>query len=213
MGLEQERSRLLNDLTREISDTHVLEAFSRVPRELFVPQELYSSAYDDRPLDIGYGQTISQPLIVALMTQALEIKSIDKVLELGTGSGYQTAILAELSGHVVSVERIPELSQKAKKLLADLKYENIEIHQARLELGWREEAPYDAILVTAAAPRIPDVLVEQLKVAGRMVIPVGGRWEQELLKVVKDKDRIRVENMGGCRFVSLIGSAAWENED
>ncbi len=212
MSIEQARMQLLASLKCQIQDARILDAISRVRRELFVSPEMYQYAYDDRPLSIGYDQTISQPLIVALMTQALELKSSDKVLELGTGSGYQTAILAELAKYIVSVERIPELAATAQNLLNALKYKNIEIHQTRDELGWPEESPYNAILVTAAAPRIPDELLEQMLIGGRMVIPVGTRWEQELLKVIRGKERNRIENLGGCRFVSLIGPGAWEAE-
>lgn len=213
MSIEQARNELLAYLKREISNTRVFSAISRVRRELFIPSEIAHTAYEDRPLSIGYGQTISQPLIVAIMTQALELKSSDKVLELGTGSGYQTAILAELVAQVVSIERIPELAEKAQKVIAGLGYINVEIHLAGTELGWREQSPYDAILVTAAAPRIPDELVQQLAAGGRMVIPVGDRWQQELLIVEKGEDTNRVKNLGGCRFVSLIGPGAWEEPD
>ncbi len=212
MGIEQARIQLLASLKRQIRDVRVMEAISRVRRELFVSPEMYQFAYDDRPLSIGYDQTISQPLIVALMTEALNLKRTDKVLELGTGSGYQTAILAELARHIVSVERIPQLVTTSQKVLNSLQYRNIELHQAVEELGWQQDAPYNAILVTAAAPHVPDELVKQLVRGGRMVIPVGSRWEQELLKVVKGKEGTVIENLGGCRFVSLIGQGAWGTE-
>jgi len=183
----------------------------RVPRELFVPSESYNLAYEDIPLSIGYGQTISQPFIVAIMTQALSLQGNEKVLEIGTGSGYQTAILAELCRWVVSVERIPELANAAKRLLDRLGYRNIEIHLAGETLGWPDGAPYDAIIVTAAAPRVPDVLLEQLSTKGRMVIPVGSRWEQDLLKVTKKEKKVVIENLGGCRFVPLISKDAWND--
>lgn len=211
MDLQASRERLFESLRREISDRRVLSTMERVPRELFVPPEQYHLAYEDIPLSIGYGQTISQPFIVALMTQALELQGNEKVLEIGTGSGYQTAILAELSRWVVSVERIPELADSAKKLLDRLGYRNVEIHVAREILGWPEKAPYDAIIVTAGAPQVPNILLEQLSTKGRMVIPVGSRWEQDLLKVSKKEKRVVVENLGGCRFVPLISKDAWED--
>jgi len=155
VGLEAARTRLVEGLSHEISDKRVLAAMARMPREFFVPADHYHSAYEDIPLSIGFGQTISQPFIVALMTQALELKSSEKVLELGTGSGYQTAILAELAKWVFSVERIPQLTESARQVLDKLGYTNVEIHVAGKSLGWRAGAPYDAIIVTAAAPRVP----------------------------------------------------------
>lgn len=210
MDLESARARLIECLSREISDKRVLAAMARVPRELFVPPESYYVAYEDMPLSIGFGQTISQPFIVALMTQALELKGDEKVLELGTGSGYQAAILAELARWVVSVERILELAESARRVLEKLGYTNIEIHIAEKSLGWPAGAPYDAIIVTAGAPRIPDALLEQLRFGGRLVIPVGSRWEQDLLRITKRRKGNLVESLGGCRFVPLIGDGAWE---
>ncbi len=210
MDLESARARLIECLGREISDKRVLAAMARVPRELFVPPECYYAAYEDMPLSIGFGQTISQPFIVALMTQALELKGDEKVLELGTGSGYQAAILAELAKWVVSVERIHELAESARRILERLGYSNVEIHIAEKTLGWPAGAPYDAIIVTAGAPRIPNVLLEQLKFGGRLVIPVGSRWEQDLLRVTKRRKGNLVESLGGCRFVPLVGDGAWE---
>lgn len=213
MGLESARARLIDSLRLEIEDKRVLEVMAHIPRELFIPREYHQSAYEDRPLSIGHGQTISQPFIVALMTQALGLKSNDKVLELGTGSGYQTAILAELSKWVVSIERIPELIESAEKILSNLGYTNIELHLVTKFLGWPEGAPYNAILVTAGAPRVPDVLLEQLAIGGRLVIPVGSMWEQALYRITKGKIRNRIDNLGGCRFVPLIGEGAWEQDD
>ncbi len=210
MDLEAARARLIEYLGQEIKDKRVLKAMARIPRELFVPPEYYYAAYEDRPLPIGFGQTISQPFIVALMTEALELKGKEKVLELGTGSGYQAAILAELSKRVITVERIPQLAEAARKLLEKLGYTNVEVYIAEKKLGWVAEAPYDAIIVTAGAPSIPEVLLEQLAIGGRLVIPVGSRWQQELLKVTKLKRGNRIENLGGCRFVPLIGEGAWE---
>ncbi|MBM3149829.1 MAG: protein-L-isoaspartate(D-aspartate) O-methyltransferase, partial [Chloroflexi bacterium] len=194
----------------EISDKRVLQAMARVPRELFVLPDYYHSAYEDIPLSIGFGQTISQPFIVALMTQALKIRGNEKVLEVGTGSGYQTAILAELARWVVSVERIPQLAESARAVLEKLGYNNVEIHLAGTTLGWPSEAPYNAILVTAASPRVPDSLLRQLAIGGRLVVPVGSRWEQELYRVTKRKGGNSVDRLGGCRFVPLIGDEAWE---
>jgi protein-L-isoaspartate(D-aspartate) O-methyltransferase len=205
------RAQLVESLKREITDARVLRAMLSIPRELFIPTEHFRSAYEDRPLSIGFGQTISQPFIVALMTQALELKGDERVLELGTGSGYQTAILAELSKWVVSVERVAQLVDSAKRVLKQLHYTNIEIHMIDNLLGWPEGAPYDAIIVTAAAPRIPDVLLDQLRFGGRMVVPIGSRWEQDLVKVTKKKNYNSIENLGGCRFVPLIGEGAWED--
>jgi protein-L-isoaspartate(D-aspartate) O-methyltransferase len=214
MGLDLARAQLIASLSREISDKRVLLAMSNRRRELFIPSDSCQFAYDDRPLDIGFDQTISQPLIVAIMTQALELKAGEKVLELGTGSGYQTAILAELAVHVVSIERIPQLAQSAQKILQKLGYSNFEIHLANRILGYAEKAPYDAIIVTAASHSIPEVLLEQLVLGGRMVIPVGlSRWEQELLKITREQKKNVIENLGGCRFVPLIGNGAWGVED
>jgi protein-L-isoaspartate(D-aspartate) O-methyltransferase len=210
VDLEQARQTLLRYLDHEIADNRVVEAMKRVPREAFVSKEQYHAAYDDRPLSIDFGQTISQPFIVALMVQALELQGDEKVLELGTGSGYEAAILAELAQKVVTVECIPELAESAKRVLDKLGYSNIEVHVAGRTLGWPEGAPYDAIIVSAGAPTVPQVLLEQLTWNGRLVIPVGSRWQQELLRVTKLKKRNAIENLGGCYFVPLIGEGAWE---
>jgi len=208
--LEQARQNLLRHLDHEIADKRVIEAMKRVPREAFVSQEQYHVAYDDRPLGIGFGQTISQPFIVALMIQALELKGDEKVLELGTGSGYEAAILGELAQKVVTVECIPELAESADRVLNKLGYANIEVHLAGKTLGWPEGALYDAIIVSAGAPTVPQVLLDQLAWNGRLVIPVGSRWQQELLRVTKLKKKNEIENLGGCYFVPLIGEGAWE---
>jgi protein-L-isoaspartate(D-aspartate) O-methyltransferase len=208
--LERARENLLKYLDHEIADKLVVEAMRRVPRDAFVSPEQHHVAYDDRPLGIGFGQTISQPFIVALMVQALELKGHEQVLELGTGSGYEAAILAELVEKVVTVEHIPELAESARQVLDRLGYSNIEIHVAGKTLGWPTGAPYGAIIVSAGAPSVPQALVEQLAWGGRLVIPVGSRWQQELLKVTKLKKRNRMENLGGCYFVPLIGEGAWE---
>ncbi len=202
---------MTKQLAAEINDKRVLAAMAHIPREQFVPRENRYLAYDDGPLPIGYEQTISQPLIIALMTEALELKGDEKVLEIGTGSGYQTAILAELAGTVVTVERVPALAESALEVLNNLGYKNVEIYTAKETLGWPEREPYDAIMVTAGAPDIPIDLLSQLSIDGRMVIPAGSRYVQELYKVTRQKDENRVEKLGGCRFVSLIGKGAWEN--
>jgi protein-L-isoaspartate(D-aspartate) O-methyltransferase len=209
---QKARAKLIEHLSSEIKDRRVLEVMARIPREKFVPPEVRHQAYEDRPLPIGCEQTISQPYIIALMTEALELTGSEKVLELGTGSGYQTAILAELATQVISVERMPALAESARKVLKELGYKNIEIHLAEETLGWRRGAPYEAIMVTAGAPDIPEDLLNQLAIGGRMIIPTGSRYLQELCKVTKRQNGNTVQNLGGCRFVSLIGKSAWQNE-
>jgi protein-L-isoaspartate(D-aspartate) O-methyltransferase len=210
MDFEAARAKLMAQLSTEIKDKRVLAAMSHIPRERFVPAESRRLAYEDRPLSIGWGQTISQPFIIALMTEALELIGHERVLEVGTGSGYQTAILAELCQRVITVERLPALTETAKHVLDSLGYTNIEMHPAEEALGWRRGAPYPAILVTAGAPNMPNELLTQLDIGGRMVIPVGSRYVQQLCKVTKLKDKNSVQNLGGCRFVALIGKSAWE---
>ena len=212
MDFEAARARLIKHLSINVGDELVLAAMSRVPRERFVPPEERHLAYEDRPLPIGLGQTISQPFIIALMTASLKLTGQDKVLEVGTGSGYQAAILAELVRLVITVERLPQLAEAAKGILDSLGYKNIKVHLAGLTLGWPAEAPYDAILVTAGAPDVPDSLLSQLAIGGRLVIPVGSRYEQDLYKITRGRDKNIVQNLGGCRFVSLIGEDAWTEE-
>lgn len=178
MGFEEDRQSLLVSLRQKIGDNRVLDAMSHIPRELFVPLELASNAYVDAPLPIGLGQTISQPFIVAMMSEALQLNGQEKVLEIGTGSGYQTAILSLLAREIISVERIPALLEKARSTLDQLGYKNISLVKAGQQLGYPPGAPYDAILVTAAAPQLPTSLLTQLKDGGRLVIPVGDRIEQ-----------------------------------
>lgn len=197
---------------RGIHDYRVLEAMRKVPRHLFVGEALQDQAYGDFPLPIGEGQTISQPYIVAEMTQALEITPDDRVLEIGTGSGYQTAILAELAFRVYSIERVRELFVGARKLLDQLGYHNVIVKCSDGTLGWSSESPFEAIIVTAGAPDVPDKLVQQLAVGGRMVIPVGDRFSQTLLKIRKDESGAHVTDLGGCRFVKLIGEHGWKAE-
>ena len=212
MDFEAERARLIEHLSREIKDRRVLEAMARIPRERFVPKESRHLAYEDIPLPIGLEQTISQPFIIALMTEALELTGAEKVLEIGTGSGYQAAILAELTRRVVTVERLPKLAETAGKVLDSLDYRNVEIRLSGETLGCPEEAPFEAILVTAGAPSVPPELISQLALGGRMVIPVGSRYLQELVKITRQRKKNRIENLGGCRFVSLIGKGAWGQE-
>jgi len=211
-SMKAARDQLIEQLRREISDQRVLKVMASVPREHFIPAANRHLAYEDRPLPIGEGQTISQPFIVALMTQALKLKGTEKVLELGTGSGYQAAILASLAKKVITVERVQSLAATAARTLNLLGYTNVDVYVAGRNLGWQAEAPYDAIIVTAGAPRIPQVLLDQLRVGGRMVIPVGSRWEQDLLQVTKKKDGFSVNNLTPCRFVPLIGEEAWNGE-
>ncbi len=196
-------------MPRGIADKGVLEAMGKIPRHLFVEEALDGESYNDHPLPIGQKQTISQPYMVALMTQALELTGKEKTLEIGTGSGYQTAILAELSEKVCTVERIRPLMEKARKLLAELGYTNILFKAFDGTLGWKEYQPYDAIMVTAGAPKLPQPLLDQLDDGGRLVIPIGDRFSQELIKIVREKDRYKEKNLGGCRFVDLIGVHGW----
>ncbi len=189
----------------DITDPDVLAAIERVPRHRFVPEHLQPYAYDDRPLPIGSGQTISQPYVVALMTQALQLTPESKVLEIGTGSGYQTAILAELAGEVYTVEVREELQARAKRILQELGYQNIHFRVGDGWEGWPEEAPFDAIIVTAAAPEWPQALIAQLAEGGRMVIPVGKEdWSQTLWLVTKIDGNLIKESLGPVRFVPLI---------
>lgn len=211
--LEGAKSKLFRHLREEIRDDKVLEAMAKVPREMFVPPESRHLAYDDAPLPIKKGQTISQPLIVAMMTHALELTGDEKVLEVGTGSGYQAAVLAGLAKQVITVERHPQLVAEARAILKALGLTNVEVRLAHQDvLGYPEEAPYDAIIVTAAAPMMPQALLDQLKDGGRAVIPVGSRYEQELLVITKKGDRVARKPLGGCRFVPLLGAEAWSEE-
>lgn len=196
-------------VARGIKDPRVIESMRQVPRHLFVEEALQSRAYNDYPLPIGYGQTISQPYMVALMTEALELQGHEKVLEIGTGSGYQTVILAKLAEKVYSIERIGELASKARKILDQLNCYNVEIKIFDGTCGWKEKSPFDAIMVTAGAPEIPRPLLDQLAVGGRMVIPVGEAGLQDLFQVVRTEDDVVKRNLGGCRFVKLIGKYGW----
>lgn len=206
------RERMIKDqlIPRGINDKRVLDAMSKVHRHAFVEKAISGEAYGDHALPISNKQTISQPYIVALMTQLLKLQGSEKILEIGTGSGYQTAILAELSEKVYTVERIRPLMEGARYLLNDLGYTNILFKHYDGTLGWPEFSPFNAIIITAGAPRIPGVLVDQLIEGGRMVIPVGNKVSQELIEVIKIKDGYRTVNHGGCRFVDLIGAHGWK---
>lgn len=197
---------------RGIYDQRVLSAMGRIPREAFVPESHRHVAYSDQALPISAGQTISQPYMVALMTQLLELRGDERVLEIGTGSGYQCAILAELAREVISVERLPELASEAQTRLAELGYDNAEIVCGDGTLGWPEKAPYDRILVTAAAPRCPQSLEEQLAEGGLLVVPVGTRDVQNLHRVRRRGDTFESEAVIPCRFVPLLGREGWQLE-
>jgi protein-L-isoaspartate(D-aspartate) O-methyltransferase len=199
-------------ISRGIEDPRVIAAMKKVPRHLFVEEALQSQAYSDHPLPIGEKQTISQPYMVALMTEALQLNGREKVLEIGAGSGYQAAILAELAAKVFSIERIRSLAIKARKLLYELGYFNVEIRVSDGTYGWLEESPFDGIIITAGSPDIPQPLIDQLAMGGRLVIPVGDAYVQDLIRVTQTEEGIRREDLGGCRFVKLIGKYGWENE-
>ena len=198
--------------SRGIADERVLKAMSVVPRERFVRSEYTSEAYKDGPLPIDAGQTISQPYMVALMTECLDLNEDDKVLEIGTGSGYQTAVLLEITPHVYSLERISVLAEKAIEKLTSLGYENFTIQVGDGSCGWPDEAPFDAIIVTSAAPSVPSSLKEQLADLGRLVIPVGPRHSQVLYKIIKKGDDYITDEQTPCVFVPLVGKYGWEEE-
>lgn len=195
--------------SRGVSDPRVLTAMRKVPRHLFISEALRDQAYGDFPLPIGEQQTISQPYIVAEMTQALQIDKDDRVLEIGTGSGYQAAILAEIAFRVFTIERIHPLFIKTRRLFDKLRYHNIVTKYSDGTIGWSDESPFDAIIVTAGSPQIPQTLISQLALGGRLVIPVGDQFSQELVKIRKDENGIHKSNLGGCRFVKLVGEHGW----
>lgn len=197
---------------RGIKDPRVLAAMKSVPRHEFVNESLIDQAYSDHPLPIGDQQTISQPYIVALMTEALQVDKDDRVLEIGTGSGYQAAILAELAYRVYTIERNRTLYERARQILEKLGYYNAICRYGDGTLGWKEEGPFDAILVTAGAPEVPKPLVDQLKEGGRMIVPVGSSFSQDLVKLYRDEKGIHQTDLGGCRFVKLIGQCGWKAE-
>lgn len=202
---------LFRKLLRNISSETVIRAMEQVPRERFVPQDSRHMAYLDLPLSIGEGQTISQPYIVAMMTEAMELSGGDRVLEIGTGSGYQTAILSALTprGRVVTMERVPALMQQARQRLQELGYRNVEVQLADSSLGCPSKGPYDAIIVTAAAPRLPESLISQLAIGGRLVIPVGTLSQQELVQARRTDEGLSLRVLGPCRFVPLLGAEAF----
>jgi len=207
------RERMVNNqlAARGIADEGVLQAMGKIPRHLFISEALAGEAYNDHPVPIGEKQTISQPYIVALMTEALGLKGKENTLEIGTGCGYQTAILAELSSRVYTIERIKSLLVNARKLLAQLGYTNILFKAFDGTLGWKAYAPFDAIMVTAGAPSVPKPLIDQLADNGRMIIPIGDRYTQELIKVTKKGENLEQHSLGGCRFVNLIGIHGWKD--
>jgi protein-L-isoaspartate(D-aspartate) O-methyltransferase len=194
---------------RGIKDPRVLDAFRIIPRHQFVPEDERHLAYEDYPLPIGFGQTISQPYIVALMTEALQLRGNEAILEVGTGSAYQAAILALLAGHVHSIERIPELAADAAARLSSLGIDNVTVICQDGSVGLSEKAPFDAIIVTAAAPKPPRALIDQLAEGGRLIVPTGDREDQTLIKVTRHNDTIAQENLGMCAFVPLIGQEGW----
>ncbi|OQY25645.1 MAG: protein-L-isoaspartate O-methyltransferase [Anaerolineaceae bacterium 4572_32.1] len=194
---------------RGIRDERLLSVMRAIPRHLFVPEKSRRSAYRDGPLPIGQGQTISQPYIVALMTEALELKGQERVLEIGTGSGYQAAILSQLASFVYTVERIPELVARTQELFNRLGYANILMRLSDGTLGWPEHAPYDAIVVTAASPDVPEPLTEQLIEGGRLVAPVGGSWSQLLIRIRKQGGHLQHQEITNVAFVPLVGKHGW----
>ncbi|MCZ7585611.1 MAG: protein-L-isoaspartate(D-aspartate) O-methyltransferase [Deltaproteobacteria bacterium] len=197
-------------IARGIRDERVLEAFELIPRHLYVDASFVDRAYEDAPLPIADRQTISQPYIVAYMIEALGLDGREKVLEIGTGSGYQTAVLSHVAGRVLSVERSPRLGRTAEKLLADQGCHNVLIRIADGTHGWAEESPFDAIVVSAAAPEVPDPYLRQLAVGGRLVIPVGDEEKQFVYRIRRTRAGYEEERMAGCRFVKLIGRYGWE---
>jgi protein-L-isoaspartate(D-aspartate) O-methyltransferase len=194
---------------RGVSDPAVLESMRNVPRHIFVSEALRDQAYGDFPLPIGEQQTISQPYIVAEMTQALQLGREDRVLEIGTGSGYQAAVLARIVYRVYTIERIRALYLQVRRLFDELRLFNVVTRYGDGSKGWEEESPFDAIIITAGTPKIPALLVNQLALGGRLVAPVGNPHSQDLIKLVKEKTGIRQSNLGGCRFVKLVGEHGW----
>ena len=207
------RERMVQEqlVSRGIKDTQVLGVMARVPRHLFIESELRDQAYEDHPLPIGANQTISQPYMVALMAEALELKGTERVFEVGTGSGYLAAVLSELCAEVFSVETVEKLASKARNLLTSLGYRNVSVLMGDGTLGWEEHSPYDAVVISAAAPCIPRPLLEQLKTPGYLVFPMGEKELQTLVRIRKDKAGIREEYLGECQFVKLKGQYGWED--
>jgi protein-L-isoaspartate(D-aspartate) O-methyltransferase len=212
INFEKERLRMVEEqiIGRGVRDERVLAALRKVPRHEFLPEAMRGMAYADNALPIGENQTMSQPYMVALMTQLLELNGSERVLEVGTGSGYQAAVLAELSSKVYTVERVKALADKARAVMDRLGYRGVAIKIYDGTYGWKEMAPFDAIMVTAGSPDIPAPLVEQLKIGGRMVIPVGERFSQRLMKVVRTQEGPATETSISCVFVPLIGAHGWK---
>jgi len=213
LNFARKRNQMVRDQieARGIHNERLLEAFRKVPRHLFVEEALQNQAYEDYPLPIGDGQTISQPYMVAIMIDALQLTGKENILEIGTGSGYQTALLAELGEEVYSIERIPSLAHRAITILNRMGYYNVTIRIGDGTFGWPEKAPFDAIIVSAGAPEVPEVLKGQLAVGGRLVIPVGTQSMQNLFRVTHTPEGFKTENLGGCTFVKLIGRYGWRN--
>lgn len=214
MSRENDRDNLVDNLIHEgyLRDKRVIAALRRLPREVFIPDDIKGSAYYDSPQPIGYEQTISAPHMVAIMTEHLDVKPDSHILEIGTGSGYQATVLAELAkqGDVISVERVTQLAERARIVLRRLGYDNVRVVVGDGTLGYSEDAPYDRIIVTAAAPHVPAKLIGQLRAGGRLLVPVGGRWSQRLIVVSKDEaGRIQETDHGGCVFVPLMGEDGW----
>lgn len=198
-------------IARGVTDPLVIEAMTTIPRHLFVSEALGETAYGDHPLPIGEGQTISQPYIIAEMTQALELNGDERILEIGTGSGYQAAVLSAIVDRVYTIERNNTLFINTKKLFDRLKYHNIVTKYSDGTLGWSQQSPFDAIIVTAGGKEIPEPLVKQLTIGGKLIMPVGGNLTQELIIITKTRTGISTKNLGGCRFVKLIGKHGWKN--
>ena len=215
MAYEEERRLMVEQQLRArgIKDERLLAAMERVPRHRFVAEHLQESAYDDCALSTGEGQTISQPYMVAVMTELLELKGDERVLEIGTGSGYQSALLSLLAGEIFTIERIPSLAARARKTLEELGYENVYINVSDGTLGLPEHAPYDGIIVTAGAPEMPRHYIDQLKPNGRLVIPVGSRYSQVLYQVKKTPEGIEKKVSTACIFVPLIGKDGWTESE
>jgi protein-L-isoaspartate(D-aspartate) O-methyltransferase len=209
----QARERMVEEqlVPRGIRDPRVLQAMGKIPRHLFLEPELWDRAYEDQPLPIGSNQTISQPYMVALMLEALALKGTERVLEIGTGSAYAAAVLGELCAEVFTIEALKELASRARARLSSLRYKNVSVFMGDGTLGWEEKSPYDRILISAAAPCIPRPLIEQLKIPGYLVFPMGEKDLQILVRIRKDEAGIREEYLGECRFVKLTGAYGWED--
>jgi protein-L-isoaspartate(D-aspartate) O-methyltransferase len=209
----QARERMVEEqlVSRGINDRRVLRAMAKIPRHLFLERDLWDQAYEDHPLPIGANQTISQPYIVALMAEALGLRGTERVLEVGTGSGYLAAVLSELCAEVFSVERVQVLALKARTLLSSLGYRNVSVLVGDGTLGWEEHAPYDAVVISAGAPCIPRPLIEELAIPGCLVFPMGEKELQTLVRIHKDQQGIREDYLGECHFVKLTGRYGWED--